>query len=531
MNKYRHYSHPEEKDDKSENENLNHLKSLRRIYRLYGSNAKNLKRGRQPPSSQHEQQHELERPKTTEELQKCINVKTNHSNDNRNYPNTNHDGSIRLKSFIALSSFKNLVNSSDSHGRKMTPETTAQTMEKTNKMTQFVSKTFLDNLSNDNNNNNGNTNVNSQNPNSSNTIKLSQRQIEQNQHLERFSTAKSRVPKFMDKSQNHAMITTNNSGQNPSHIQVHDTQNNHEDNHIVRQMNRPWYVGYQNTSSVQGSPIGIAARYGYNGALKVTKQASSRLSMAGIESAYIFMKCDDENTNEDHHYNTTTNNHKDGVEHYVDGNQDYKPSNQSNNTNPQDTHISKTSMTPKSKTKNNTRHKKMKNIFESNLISVNEWNPPLKAAPHGVTLYPNNNNQLYAGDGNFSSTPKLWPDFMETKKIKKKRQRDSIILNSCSNSTNVNENSSPPMVTTAAAINTRQLERVMSRESYLWQNISKMAQRERNIKSAGIISGKGGMMDQKRPHTSYINRRPSSSCCYSTNRRNSLDSKRVILLR
>lgn len=38
----------------------------------------------------------------------------------------------------------------------------------------------------------------------------------------------------------------------------------------------PWLVGYRNSASIQGSPHALAARYGYNGTIRITAQCSDR---------------------------------------------------------------------------------------------------------------------------------------------------------------------------------------------------------------------------------------------------------------
>lgn len=47
----------------------------------------------------------------------------------------------------------------------------------------------------------------------------------------------------------------------------------HSDNYNI---SHPWFVGYQNTTSLQGSPNALASRYGFNGAIQITKQCSNR---------------------------------------------------------------------------------------------------------------------------------------------------------------------------------------------------------------------------------------------------------------
>ena len=65
----------------------------------------------------------------------------------------------------------------------------------------------------------------------------------------------------------------------------------HPEKHHAQKKSLPWLVGYQNSASIQGSPFALAARYGYNGTIRITAQCSDRsiyesenaLSMGGRE--------------------------------------------------------------------------------------------------------------------------------------------------------------------------------------------------------------------------------------------------------
>jgi hypothetical protein len=49
----------------------------------------------------------------------------------------------------------------------------------------------------------------------------------------------------------------------------------------------PWLVGYQNSTSIQGSPSALAARYGYNGTIKLCSRCPNRMRFEFLQSENI----------------------------------------------------------------------------------------------------------------------------------------------------------------------------------------------------------------------------------------------------
>ena len=50
----------------------------------------------------------------------------------------------------------------------------------------------------------------------------------------------------------------------------------HSEKEYSQKKTLPWLVGYQNSTSIQGSPFALAARYGFNGTIRITEQCSNR---------------------------------------------------------------------------------------------------------------------------------------------------------------------------------------------------------------------------------------------------------------
>lgn len=79
--------------------------------------------------------------------------------------------------------------------------------------------------------------------------------------IDRLATPKTRVPKFQDRSleERRAMVT-----------------DIHADNYHISTEQRPWFLGRVNNPNPDGSPLAIASRYGWHGAILLTKQCSKR---------------------------------------------------------------------------------------------------------------------------------------------------------------------------------------------------------------------------------------------------------------